>query len=281
MASDSLRQQIPLERPLIGPKGLAGLWHRMRWPAILTFEVGGFLLIWDFLIVRLQLVNPFFVPAPSNIWKELLGLIGTGELWYQWGFSVHNLVIGWAAGTVVGIALGLLIGTMAALDRLWGPIIWTLYATPLIILRPLFVIWFGFGWESLAFLIALGAVFPILITIVSGVHTVDESMLRMARVFGARRLQLYRKIILPSLVPYIFTGFRLSIAPSLIGMLVGEMVASNQGLGYIIQMGATHFKMSQSMVAVMVLVAMSLSLVHIVRVFEDRVAAWRGQAQGQ
>lgn len=280
MAFDSMPQQIPTERPMVGLTGLAGLWYRVRWPAAITFEVLAVLFVWDVLIARLELVNPFFFPAPSNIFWELLDLIDTGLLWKHWSFSLRNLAVGYAAGATIGILLGMLIGTVHALDRLWGPIVWTAYATPIIIIRPLLIIWFGFGWESLAFLIGLATMFPILITIAAGVHTVDPSLLRAARVFGATRLHLYTKILLPSLVPFIVTGFRLSIAPALIGMLVGEMVSSNMGLGYIIQMGATSFRMSQSFVAVIILVTMSLTLVNLVQLFEDWIAPWRKRKQG-
>ncbi len=266
---------IPLERPMTELTGFAGWWRRLKWPILTLLEVVIVLYVWDTLVVRFEVVNPFFFPAPSNMAVELELLISTGELWDHLSFSLRNLAVGYATGVVLGISVGLLIGTSRFLEKLWGPLVWSAYSTPIITIRPLLIIWFGFGWTSLAFLVFLSSLFPILINTMAGVHTVDKSLIRAGRVFGASPVQVYTKIVLPSTVPFILTGLRLAIGAALIGMLVGELVSSNMGLGYIVAMGASHFNMSKSFTAVMILVVMSLTLVNSVKWLEDRVAPWR------
>lgn len=275
MAVNTTPQEVPLERPMPGMTGVAGLWQRLKWPILTVVEVVAVLYLWDTLVLRFEIVNPVLFPAPSAMASELANLISSGELSDHLAFSLRNLVIGYGSGALLGISAGLFIGASRVLERLWGPIIWSAYSTPIITIRPLLIIWFGFGWTSLAFLVFLSSLFPILINTMAGVHTVDESLLRAGRVFGASRLQMYTKIILPYTVPFILTGLRLAIGAALIGMLVGELVSSNMGLGYIVAMGASHFNMSRAFAAVAVLVAMSLALVNSVKWIEDRVAPWR------
>ncbi len=275
MTAITTPQNVPLERPMPGMTGLAGWWRRLKWPIITAVELIVVVYVWDTLVVRYEVVNPLFFPAPSAMASELATLIASGELADHLSFSLRNLAVGYGLGAVLGISLGLLVGASRILERLWGPIIWSGYSTPVITIRPLLIIWFGFGWTALAFLVFLSSFFPILINTMAGVGTVDESLLRAGRVFGATRLQMYTKIILPSTIPFILTGLRLAIGAALIGMLVGELVSSNQGLGYIVAMGASRFNMSKAFGAVLVLVIMSLTLVNSVRWLEDRVAPWR------
>ncbi len=270
----------PLERPMTELAGLAGWWKRARWPLFTVFEVIAVLAVWDILIARLGVVNPFFFPAPSNIIVEMNVLVVTGELWNHLAFSLRNLAVGYGFGAALGICLGLLIGASRVLERLWGPVVWSAFSTPIITIRPLLIIWFGFGWTSLAFLVFLSALFPILINTMAGVQTVDVALIRAGRVFGATRLQLYTKIILPFTVPFILTGLRLAIGSALIGMLVGELVSSNSGLGYIVAMGSSQFNMSKAFAAIVILVAMSMTLVNSVKWLEDRVAPWRRSSAG-
>jgi ABC-type nitrate/sulfonate/bicarbonate transport system permease component len=269
----------PLELPMEELAGFAGWWKRSKWRAITVIELIVVLVVWDVLIARMEVVSPLFFPAPTNIWVEMQKLVQSGELWPHLMFSLRNLSVGYLLGAGLGIFLGLIIGASGILERLWGPIVWSAYSTPIITIRPLLIIWFGFGWTALAFLVFLSAIFPVLINTMAGVHEVETSLLRAGRVFGASRLQLYTKIILPSTVPYILTGLRLAVGSALIGMLVGELVSSNLGLGYIVAMGSYNFNMSKAFCGIIILVALSLVLVNSIRWLEDRVVPWRRESQ--
>ncbi len=274
------RGGIPLEVPMEEVKGLAGFWQRQRWTVFTVVELVVFLVAWDIAIARLELVHPALFPAPSNMFWEFVRMvsgaqIGTMYLWEHLAFSARNYVVGYTLGASLGIIIGLAVGASRTLDKMWGPLIWSLYSTPIITVRPLLILWFGIGWTGLAVLVFLSAFFPVVIQTMAGVATVETPLLRAARVFGANRVQVYYKVILPYTVPFILTGLRLAIGTALIGMLVGEMVGSNLGLGFIVTFGTAKFNMSMSFVAVVMIVAMSLALVNSMKLLEDRVSPWR------
>src|SRR5512142_968070 len=137
---------VPLERPMLDMVGFAGWWKRQRWTVVTITEMIVVMVVWDISIARLQLLNPVFFPAPSGIVVEMQKMIVSGELWKHLIFSLRNLFVGYFTATMVGIILGLFIGASRTLDRLWTPIIWSLYSTPMIIIRPLLILWFGFAW---------------------------------------------------------------------------------------------------------------------------------------
>jgi NitT/TauT family transport system permease protein len=166
-------------------------------------------------------------------------------------------------------------GTFEPVGRLLSPIAWALYATPHIAIRPMLVIWLGFGAAPVMALVFVSALFPILLTTAMGIRTVDPAMISAARVFGANWLQLQRKVVLPATLPFVVTGLKLAIPTSLIGMLVGEILGTGQGLGSILALGTATFRVDQSIAAIVVLVTCSLLLLQVFSFFERRVAPWR------
>jgi NitT/TauT family transport system permease protein len=118
-------------------------------------------------------------------------------------------------------------------------------------------------------------VFPILVNTASGPRTTDPVLTRAARVFGASRAQWYRKVVLPSSVPFVATGLRTAIPASLIGLLVGEILGAPAGLGAMVALGANTFRAEESFAAILVLIILSVSLLRGFRALEERVAPWR------
>ncbi|MEZ4595548.1 MAG: ABC transporter permease subunit [Chloroflexota bacterium] len=147
-------------------------------------------------------------------------------------FSLVNFAVGFLLAAVVGILLGLALGTIGTFRTPIGSIVWIAYSTPRVAVAPLIVMWLGFGAESKVAVIFLMAIFPIIINVWVGAGSVDQTLLRAGRVFGASSMDLYRKVTLPYILPYTLTGLRLGIARGLIGVVIAEFIGSAAGVGW-------------------------------------------------
>lgn len=266
--------------PLELPPARGGAWERFqqRWGrrVVVAVEAVLFLALWEWVTVGSGLVNPVFLPPPSRVFGTLIELFASGTIWPELQFSATTWSVGFGLAAVVGVTMGILMGAFEPVGRLLGPLAWSLYATPHISLRPMFVIWFGFGAAPIIALVFISAIFPILLTTAAGVRTVDPVLLRAGEVFGGRWIDIQRKIVLPSTLPFIVTGLRLAIPTSLIGMLVGEILGSGQGLGAILALGTATFRVDQAIAAIVILVTASLTLLRLFGALEARLAPWRG-----
>jgi ABC-type nitrate/sulfonate/bicarbonate transport system permease component len=275
---DAIRPQDsapPIELP--PAEGSALERFRQRWGNKILVSAEGvlFLALWEWATIGTGLINPVFLPPPSRVFGTLVELFASGAIWPDLRFSATSWSVGFGLAAIVGVTFGLLMGAFEPVGRLVGPLAWSLYATPHISLRPMLVIWFGFGLAPIIALVFVSAIFPILLTTAAGVRTVDPVLLRAGEVFGGRWVDIQRKIVLPSTLPFIVTGLRLAIPTSLIGMLVGEILGSGQGLGAILALGTATFRVDQAIAAIVILVATSLTLLRLFGMIERRLAPWR------
>lgn len=244
---------------------------------VVAVELLVILLVWQIAQGVLKVVNPIFLPPPSEIGQGILDLIGRGDLGGHLAASLSNFLTGYLSGVGLGVVLGLLIGGSLPLTRLAGPIVWALYAMPWIAIRPMTVIWFGFGNGPIIFLVFFSVTLPVLINTAAGVRTVDRSLLRAAEVFGAGRLATWRKITLPATVPFVLTGMRLGVVTGFIALLVSEIVGAPRGLGNILAVGASRFRTDDVFAVIFLIITLSVTSVWLVGRIERRVAAWRPQ----
>ncbi len=241
-----------------------------RQPAIIVLELLGLLAFWHLAVVTFEWVNPLFYPPPGKVLGALGDLWEEGVLAENIRFSVTVWGKGYLIGAVSGVAFGVLMGTSNATYRLGAPIVWSLWATPLIALRPMTAVWFGFGDRPIIFLVFLGTFFPIALNTAAGAREVDGSLIRSARVFGANRWEEFRKIRLPWTRPYIFAGMRLAIPTSIIALLIGELLGSSKGLGAMITLNTSRFRTDRTFAVILVLVLLSVTLVQIVEALDRR-----------
>jgi len=249
----------------LSPRGRAGL---------VAVEVLVVLALWQFLVGTLRLVNPVFLPPPLDIVNGFGELLATGTLGQNLAVSAGSWFTGYALALLIGIPLGLLMGSSLPVDRVVGPIAWTIYAAPSVAYQPLSKAWFGFGTGPVIFLVAISAVFPILFNIAAGMRTTNPSLVRAARVYGASRLDLYRKVFLPSTVPFLFAGLRQAAVLATIGMMVAELTGSSTGIGAVIIRSANTYQTDQSFAAIMIVVVWSIAMTQLVGVAERILAPW-------
>lgn len=192
-------------------------------------------LIWEALVRAFQ-INPVVLPAPSDIVAVMLNLQTGYYIPWERHISVtlFEILTGFALAAVVGIALAMLIVYSFVLERVILPLIVFIEVLPKIAVAPLFLIWVGYGTEpkiAIAFLIAF---FPIVVSTANGLRDVEPDLIDLMRVLGATKLQIFFKVRFPNSIPHIMSGLSIGMASAVIGAIVGEFVAANEGLGFLI-----------------------------------------------
>lgn len=204
-------------------------------------------------------VSPQVLPAPSQVAHKWLAYLlptspyaGQGAWdWLRWAVSgellldavssMYRVLLGFLLGAGLGLPLGLMMGAIPLAYRLCNPMLQILRPIPPIAYIPLAILWFGLGNPPAVFLIALGAFFPVLMNTIAGVRQVDGIYLRAARNLGAGQRTLFLRVILPASVPYILAGVRIGIGTAFIVVIVAEMIAVNNGLGFRISEAREYF----------------------------------------
>jgi NitT/TauT family transport system permease protein len=208
-------------------------------------------LIWHF--ASTWLLNSVLFPAPWRVIVKAVELTEEGVLGDQVAVSMMRIFTGFLGGTLIGIPLGLAIGSFTIVRRLLEPYTEFLRFIPATAMITVAVIWFGIGEGSKIFLIIYTTVFIIIINTAAGVAAVAPNKIRAARSLGASRAQVFFFVALPATVPYILTGMRLAMANSFVTIIAAELVAANSGLGKMIWDSRMYMLVDQIFVALLVL----------------------------
>jgi NitT/TauT family transport system permease protein len=227
---------------------------------------------WEFFGGR---VNPLFMSPPSAVLKAGAVMVSSGELLGALKSSLLTLLVGFFMAAVLGVVIGLLIGRYKVVDAATDWIVNALYATPLVALIPLVILWFGLGDAAKLFIVTILAVFPVLINTASGVRNVPRALIDVGAAFAANERQTFLKIILPAVVPYVMTGLRLGIGRAIIGMVVAEFFTAITGLGALIVKYGNQYDTASMFVPIFILMLLGVLLTSVVRRVEDMFAPWR------
>lgn len=230
------------------------------------------LAIWE---VAGRQVNPLFMAYPSDIVRAAYQMIASGELLYAFLDSMKTLTLGFVIACIVGVAFGLLIGRYRYVDAASDWLVNALYATPLVAITPLVILWFGLGFAAKLFIVFILAVFPVLINTASGVRNVAAQLVDVGTAFAATERQIFTKIILPAALPFMMTGIRLGIGRAIIGMVVAEFFTAINGLGALIIKYGNQFETAAMFVPILCLMLMGVVYTSIALRFEHWVAPWR------
>jgi ABC-type nitrate/sulfonate/bicarbonate transport system permease component len=232
------------------------------------------LLVWEALGTS-GLVDPLFISSPTRVARAAWLLSHDRDFWTDVEVSATEFVLGYGAALAVAIPLGLAVGMSKRLQYLIGPFVDTLNAVPRVTLLPLIIIWCGIGIWSKVAVVFLGAVIPVLINTQSGVKASEARFMRVARSFSASRWKIFSSIILPGIVPFIFTGAKYGAGRALLGVVVGELYASTAGLGHLIADAGNTFQTDVVFVGALLFMAAGLIVVTLLDALEQRFERWR------
>ncbi len=238
---------------------------------------------WEILAATDRL-NPFFFPAPSRLALSFYELITEGypdgiRMQTHIAITLRRVLTGFAGATLIGVPLGIVIGSFPLLDRLTRHIFTFGRSIAAISLLPLFIAWFGIGELSKIMLIGLGAFWVIVSYTVAGVKFVDPILLRAARSIDTPRARIFSHVILPAALPRIFNGLKVALGVAFMIIVAAEMIATVRGLGSLIQEARTSFRTDITMVGMLVIGAIGFALSHLLDWAERRLLPWRGAVE--
>jgi len=237
--------------------------HSLPWRGLLI-PVGRVLIVVA-LLAAWEWASGWVVPrmwasSPSAIWAVLSRWVGDGSLWRHLGATGLAASLGYLAGAALGVACGLALGLLPWVERVLAPFLGALYALPKVALAPLFVITLGIGLESKVVLVAATVFFLVLYGTLDGLRDADRDLATGLELMGAGRAEVVRLALLPATLPWIFTSLRLAVRYAFTAAILGELIASNEGLGYLIESSAGRFNTAGVFAAVAVLVMLSVAI---------------------
>ena len=222
--------------------------------------------LWWAVTGPLRLFSEFVLPSPQAVWRSILrlgsphgaetGLQGYNyNLWQHIGFSVARLIGAFFLSAAIAIPLGALMGRFRGIHDFFDSIVQGLRPIPPIAWTPLAILWFGIGLKPIIFIIVLGALWPMLVSTISGMKQVRPILIRAGQSLGATKLQLLGRVVIPSAMPFIFTGMSAGLTIGWWMIVPGEMIASNNGLGFLI-MRAREFGRMDDVVTGIIAIAL-------------------------
>lgn len=242
----------------------------MKWAAptaLLALLVGA----WQAL-AKLGHVENYLLPAPSEVasalWRDRDLL--APDAWV----TTREVLLGFALALAIGVAIALVLHVSPVLRRAVYPLVVASQAIPVVVIAPILVIWFGFGLTPKLIVIALICFFPVVVNTLDGLQSVDRDQVKMMRTLGASRLDLLRRLELPSALPFLFSGAKVAVAVAVIGAVFGELVGSDAGLGHAIQVGTAQLETARVFAAVLILSVMAIALFGLVALIERRAVPW-------
>ncbi len=222
-----------------------------------------------------RLVDNFFISNPLDVGRRLIGWTLDGSIFIHLWATVYATMLGFIIGAVIGAVLGIWLGISKFASRLLNPYLNALNALPKVALAPLFVLWFGLGIESKVALAASLVLFLVFLNTFAGVRQVDQDLIDGARLMRATRMQVVTKVIVPSALSWLFAGLRVSVPYALIGAVLGEMIASNRGLGYLVQFSGAQFDTAGVFAVLIVIALLAMVLNFVVDIVQNRMEGWR------
>jgi NitT/TauT family transport system permease protein len=242
------------------------------WVWQITFGVS-VLALWELLADRV--LDPFFFSSPSRVGAYIAEYVTEGPFVGDLAFSMRAAVTGYVIGALSGVLFGFLLAAAKKLAEILNPFILAIYGIPRIALAPLFIVWFGIGIQSKIYMAALMAFFLSFFNTYTGVRQVELNYVNIARVAGASRFEINRKVVLPAASPWIIAGLRISIPYALVAALVAEFIASTQGLGFRIALMSQQFNTTGVMGGVLIIMLIVLLANLLLDRAENRILRWQ------
>ncbi len=252
-----------------GVAGRVAAWLRRRLGLILVFVT--LFLLWEY-AVKIFGIKEYLLPPPTKIWSEFLKRWPT-VLAGTW-VTVSEIIGGYLLAVVVSIPLALAVVRWRFVEESVYPLVVFLQIIPKIAIAPLFIIWFGFGFGPKLLIVFLLCFFPIVVASVAGFKSVDPDVMDFARTTGAKGLKMFLKIRLPQALPEIFTGLKVGAALSATAAVVAEFVASDRGLGYLLQQYNGNLETPMVFAIIVLLSLIGLAIYYLVELIERLVIPW-------
>jgi ABC-type nitrate/sulfonate/bicarbonate transport system permease component len=222
--------------------------------------------------------HPDFVLSPLEIARDVVEALRSGELLPHVGASLARALPGFILGSSIGVVLGLLAGVARSLDQLLSPVVFLTYPVPKIVFLPIVMLWVGIGDASKVAVIALACFYPCFINAYYGARGTPTIMVWSGLSMGARRWRIFRKVVVPSALPLVFAGLRVSLALSFILLFSTEMINARSGLGFLIRQSESSLRFDLMYVAIVAVAVLGYAADRLLLQIRRRVLAWQEAA---
>lgn len=224
-------------------------------------------------------IPPYILPPMSDVMVEWMTMWGRDRLLFHTGITALETAIGFLLGSLLGMVVGYILGISIKAEIVLSPYILALQIAPKVAFAPLFVLWFGFTVYPKILVAVLIVFFPVMVNVLNAIRTVDPDLINLARSFSARRWQIFRMIEFPAALPPLFAGLRIAATLAVIGVVVGEFVGGNQGLGYLLIYGEGSGNTAVVFVTIIMLTIIGIVAYGGVVIAERRVLHYLPRAQ--
>jgi len=222
---------------------------------------------------RLDLVSNLLLASPTEIAAAAVG--SGGEFVAALAVTLPTILISMVVTAAFGVATGLVLGLKPVLTESFAPILSSLFAIPVVVWYPMFIVWFGIGVESKIAFAFVSGFFPIALSTLNGVQSIDRRHLDAARSFGAGRVQLFARVLVPLAMPVILAGLRIGLGLVAIAVVVGELVAADKGVGFLISFHRTVFETGEVYLGISIVLA-CIAVINLgFGLIEKRFVGWR------
>ncbi len=235
--------------------------------------IGG-LLLWE-ITGRWFVTDPILFAPLSKVLQTGWALTVSGEIWKHLGVSMAEFLIGFVLASIFGVGLGFLMATSRRAQDILDPWVSFFYSSPLVALTPFFLLIFGVGIASKVAIVFTVAIFPILLNAFVGIRSADPHLLEVARAFNCSKRQVFSKVLLPAALPFVIVGLRLGIGRALTGVVVGELFASQAGVGYLITTAGQSFDTATVFLGVLLFSVIGVTIMEGLKRVEHYMAPWR------
>ncbi|MDL5383773.1 taurine ABC transporter permease TauC [Aeromonas hydrophila] len=272
---------LTLSRPLDPARRI-----RLRWPlprqlGVSLLTLGALLALW-WLVARLGLISPLFLPPPAQVLQQFATLAGPqgfmdATLWQHLAASLQRILIALAAATLCGVTVGLAMGLSPTLRGMLDPLIELYRPVPPLAYLPLMVIWFGIGETSKVLLIYLAIFAPVAMATLAGVQGAKQVRLQAARALGANRWQVLWYVIVPGALPDILTGLRIGLGVGWSTLVAAELIAATRGVGFMVQAAGEFLATDVVLAGILVIALIAFTLELGLRALQRRLTPWHGE----
>ncbi len=246
------------------------------WSLRVICGIGG-LLFWE--MSSIYLIDPFWISRPSHILLRLKEWYFTGFFFPHLWITLLEMGVGFFIGLVLAIAAGLFLGTRKTLSDLLDPFMMAIWSVPGIVFGPLFILYFGIGFTAKMVLVAVTVFFLIFFNTFTGVRSVDQEWINVMRIMGASQRDIWAKVILPASALWVFASFKNAIPYTMVAAVVGELIASQKGIGYLINDASSVMDTTGVFAALFNLMLIGLILNAVVEHAEKKVLHWKSEGK--
>lgn len=229
-----------------------------------------FFALWE-IAARVGLVDPFISSQPSRIIDTIADLYKNGELFNHIVVTCMETMLGFLLGTLIGIFIAVILWWSEFLEKVMEPYLVVLNSLPKIALGPIFIVWIGAGPSAIVVIAMTISVVVTILEVLNGFLGVDNDKIKLVKTFGASKIQILTKVVLPSSLPIMANALKVSVGLSWVGVIVGEFLVSKAGLGYLIVYGGQVFRLDLVMASVIILAAAAFLMYQGVAWFEKLV----------